>query len=150
SPDDLAVWMPALEEAAGAPVVLAVRFQQRFQDPASHGFVLSDDAGTIIAAETGPNLDTGVSVDGLSVGDGPTLCSLGSSCGGSTPDTISYRVFTTAAGSVTLGPSPDGEIEIGTRRYGARNLGGVSRGYCPGSDPVDSGSFWMVWREPLP
>jgi hypothetical protein len=106
----------------------------------------------IVAAETGPNLDTGVHVDGLSVTDGAYLCSLGSSCGGSTPDTISYRVFTTATGSITLGPSPDGEIQIGTRSYGARNSGGVSHGTCPqeGSDPVDSGSFWMVWRLPLP
>jgi len=157
-PNDLAAWIPALHEVVGQTVSLTVRFRRMFQSPASIGFVLSDGAGAIIAADAGPHLNVGVSVPGgLSTAAGAPFCSQALSCVGGVPATEDALVFTSST-SVGVGPAADGQLVIAGRQYLARSLNPViTPAQCPngqttgggeGSDPIEGGTFWMICREP--
>ena len=158
--DNVAPWISALHEAVGQSVSLRFRFRRIFQSPASIGFVLTDSAGVILAAEAGPHLDVGISVPGpLSTAPGAPFCARPVTCAGGAPDTEDALVFTGTT-SVAVGPATDGELTIGQRQYLARSLNPVvTTGQCPtgtpagegtGSDPAEGGTFWMICRVPLP
>lgn len=157
--DGVASWIPALHEAVGETVSLGVHFRRMFQSPASAGFVLSDSAGAIVAADAGPHLNVGTVVPGgLTLSTGAPFCARPVSCAGGTADTEDLLVFTSQT-SVAVGPATDGQVTIAGRQYLARSLDAVvTSGQCPttqatgegtGSDPAEGGTFWMIAREPL-
>lgn len=145
-PELVDTWLATAQELAGTQVSLTVGYSQEFQFPTSSGFVLTDGSGLVFAANVGPHLDAISAPPPLSVGLGDPICITdGSSCQEFVRTNLAFMGDSTAV----VGMATDGALTIGGRSYAARNGGaGYNQGPCLGSEPIESGTFWSIWRLP--
>jgi hypothetical protein len=139
-----ASWEASAKEIVGRPVTLKARYARRFQLDVSFGFVLNDADGLVMAAETGRWQNTLNADTPLPIRHGAPLCV--DECGA----TMTELIFTGTT-DVTVGPSADRELTIGTRKYLAHNSGALTLPTFYSCDEGDVATEkWAVWRQPLP
>lgn len=137
-------WRASADAIVGGSVSLRARYGRGFQFGASSGFVLSDAAGIVMAAEAGPWVGTLQSGDLplFEVTLGTDICRTLSTCGSQMMSELVFHGDT----SVSVGRSKDGEFVLRGHSYSARNSGG---GYLipDGCSDAEHVSTWAIWRK---
>ena len=142
----LAEWEAAAQTVRGKSVSLRITYREGFQVYLALGFTLTDDAGLVMASDGGQFVNALAAADtpSLAVQSGAPICRDAGSCVRVFRE-LSFQGTTTANVGIA-----DGEVTIGSRRYGARNQGArtLQPGTC-GSDSEEA-SPWSVWLRPSP
>lgn len=140
-------WRDLAEASLGETLSLSVRYKKIFQSPVSSGFILSDAAGVVMAAEAGPWVKTLTPTDlpALEVLLGADVCRQTSS---SCSLVVESELVFSADTSVSVGPTRDEEFVLGGRDYFARNVSGGRLIQSTTCSDLEHVSSWAIWRKP--
>jgi hypothetical protein len=136
-------WAAAVNPLVGQSLSLMFRYTRNFQYYLSTGFVLSDAAGPVIAAEQAQFVTALKPADlpGFSVTLGEPICGEAGDCATNVFKSLVFAGTT----SVTVGLTEDGSFTIGSQSFGARNLGAGTLGATTCMD-LERASPWSMWR----
>ncbi len=136
-------WERAGEAAWAKPISLRLVYRHGFQLYVAFGFTIHDEDGLLMASDGAQFVQALVAEDtpSLSVTMGTPICSECDRC-------RTFREYKfTGTTSANVGVA-DGEITIGSRRYGVRNQGARTlEEACRGGD-AEEASPWSIWVRP--
>jgi hypothetical protein len=136
-------WAAAVNPLVGQRLSLMFRYTRNFQYNLSTGFVLSDAAGPVIAAEQAQFVTALKPADlpGFTVTLGEPICGEAGVCATNVFRSLVFAGTT----STTVGLTEDGSFTISSQGYGARNLGAGTLGATTCAD-LERASPWSIWR----